>query len=65
MAREIGEVSVFFLQAHKHFFRLMYRSQIWKYVKQPEFKTRALTHRCAFCGLQHLNLTFFFFFKNT
>ena len=41
-----------------YFFRLVYRSQIQKYVKQLEFKTRGLTHRCAFQGLQHLNVIF-------
>jgi len=27
------------------------------------FKTRVLTHRCAFWGLQHLNLTFPYFLQ--
>ena len=73
LARQIGEVSVFFLQAHNqtdrqtdnksnNFFRLVYRSQIQKYVKHLEFKTRGLTHRCAFWGLQHLNVIFTRFF---
>ena len=61
-----GKCQFFFLQTHnqtnrqsiKQFFRLVYISQIQKYVKHLQFKTRRLTHRCAFWGLQHLNLIF-------